>query len=318
MASSPAEPPPAADRRRGLAWLLLPALLVGLVALYYVVGALWFHRIDDDPGIGETIEVTPPASRAVAAAALLVRREVEVHRWTANDPWFLPTALLDNMPNYQQGIVAAVARFAVELRDHLSRVRGTSQIDADAEGAAGRLNYPGDVWFLEWSTTPVQPSSESQYRRAIEDLERYNARLARGEATFERRADNLMATLERIAADLGAAAAAVDEKALAGSGAWYDWDADDLFYSNKGRLYAYRVLLGELGKDMEGILRERGLGRVWEQMLASLGRAAALEPWVVANGAPDGELWPNHLLAQGYLLLLARFQLYEVVNILQK
>ncbi len=78
------------------------------------------------------------------------------------------------------------------------------------------------------------------------------------------------------------------------------------------------MLLGELGKDMEGILRERGLGRVWEQMLASLGRAAALEPRVVANGTPDGLLWPNHLLAQGYLLLLARFQLYEVVNILQK
>ncbi len=318
MASPAPEPPAAAGRRRGLAWLLLPALLVGLLALYYVAGALWFHRIDDDPGLGETIEVTPPASRAVAAAALLVRREVEVHRWTANDPWFQPTALLDNMPNYQQGIVAAVARFAVELRDHLSRVRGTSQVDADAERAAGRLNYPGDVWFLEWSTTPVQPSSESQYRRAIEDLERYNARLGRGEATFERRADNLMATLERIAADLGAAAAAVDEKALGGSGAWYDWDADDLFYTNKGRLYAYRVLLGELGKDMEGILRERGLGRVWEQMLASLGRAAALEPRVVANGTPDGLLWPNHLLAQGYLLLLARFQLYEVVNILQK
>lgn len=316
--ASPAPEPPATGRTRGLAWLLLPALLIGLAALYYVVGALWFHMIDDDPAFGETIEVTPPASRAVAAAARLVEREVELHRWTANDPWFQPTALLDNMPNFQQGVVAAVARFAIELRDHLSRVRGTSQVDSDAEGAAGRLNYPGDVWFLEWSSTPVQPSSESQYRRAIADLDRYNARLARGEATFERRADNLMATLERIAADLGAAAAAVDEKALARSGAWYDWDADDLFYANKGRLYAYRILLAELGKDMDGIIRERGLGRVWEQMLGSLGRAAALEPWVVANGSPDGQLWPNHLLAQGYLLLLARFQLYEVVNILQK
>jgi len=316
----PGEPaaPASALRRRRLARLALPALLLGLVALYYVLGALWFHRIDDDPAFGSTPEVEPGASRAVAVAAELVRREVELHRWTANDPWFQPTAILDNMPNFQQGIVAAVARFAVELRDHLSRVRGTSQVDADVEGAAGRLAYPGDVWFLEWSATPVQPSSESQYRRAIQDLERYNTRLARGQATFERRADNLMATLERIAADLGAAAAAVDEKALAGSGAWYDWDADDLFYGNKGRLYAYYVILRELGRDMEPVLRDRGLGRVWEQMLASLARAAALEPWVVANGRPDGQFWPNHLLAQGYLLLLARFQLYEVVNVLQK
>lgn len=316
MATSAAPPEPA--RRRGLVWLLLPALLVGLVALYYVAGALWFHRIDDDPALGETIEVAPPASRAVAAAALLVEREVAVHRWVANDPWFQPTALLDNMPNYQQGIVAAVARFTVELRDHLSRVRGTSQVDPDTQGAAGRLAYPGDVWFLEWSATPVQPSSESQYRRAVEDLRRYNDRLARGEATFERRADNLMTTLERIAADLGAAAAAVEEKALARAGAWYDWDADDLFYANKGRLYAYRILLRELGRDMDGLIEERGLRRVWDQLLASLGRAAELQPLVVANGSPDGQLWPNHLLAQGYLLLLARFQLYAVVNILQK
>lgn len=310
--------PASALRRRRLARFALPALLVGLAALYYVLGALWFHRIDDDPAFGSSLEVEPAASRAVAVAAELVRREVETYRWTANDPWFQPTAILDNMPNFQQGIVAAVARFAVELRDHLSRARGTSQVDSDVEGAAGRLAYPGDVWFLEWSATPVQPSSESQYRRAIQDLERYNARLARGQATFERRADNLMATLERIAADLGAAAAAVDEKALAGGGAWYDWDADDLFYGNKGRLYAYYVILRELGRDMEPVLRDRGLGRVWEQMLGSLARAAGLQPRVVANGRPDGQFWPNHLLAQGYLLLLARFQLYEVVNVLQK
>lgn len=315
MATPAPEPRPA---RRGLIWLLLPALLVGIVALYYVAGALWFHRIDDDPTFGETLEVPPSASRAVAVAAALVEREVEVHRWTANDPWFQPTALLDNMPNFQKGVLAAVARLTIELRDHLSRVRGTSQVDPDAEGAAGRLSYPGDVWFLEWSRTPVQPSSESQYRRAVEDLRRYNERLTRGQATFERRADNLMATLERIAADLGAAAAALNEKAVARAGAWYDWDADDLFYANKGRLYAYRVLLRELGRDMAGVIDERGARRVYDQLLQSLERAGALRPWVVSNGPADALLWPNHLLAQGYLLLLARFQLFETINILQK
>lgn len=311
-------PPRPLGRSRRFIWLVLPALLIGVAAFYYVGGALWFHRIDDDRSFGETLEVVPTASRAVAAAAALVQREVEVNRWIANDPWFQPTALLDNMPNFQKGMVAAVARFAIELRDHLSRVRGTSQVDPDAESAAGRLSYPGDVWFLEWSSTPVQPSSESQYRRAVEDLERYNERLARGQAVFERRADNLMATLERIATDLGAAAAAVDEKAVTRAGAWYDWDADDLFYANKGRLYAYHILLRELGRDMASVLDERGARRVYDQLLASLARAGELQPWVVANGVPDGSLWPNHLLAQGYLLLLARFQLYEVVNILQK
>ena len=118
------------------------------------------------------MQVPPGASHAVALAADLVDREVNQNRWVANDPWFQPGSLLDNMPNYQTGIVYAISRFAVELTDHLARVRGASQVDPDADAAAGRLKYPGNVWFLEWSSTPVQPSSESQYRRAIEDLRR--------------------------------------------------------------------------------------------------------------------------------------------------
>ena len=107
------------------------------------------------------------------------------------------------MPAYQTGIVGAVGRFTTELRDRVARVRGSSAVDPDLESAAGRINYPGDVWIFEWSGTPVQPSSESQYRRGIEDLRRYNERLAQGQAVYERRADNLLATLDRISGDLG-------------------------------------------------------------------------------------------------------------------
>jgi hypothetical protein len=46
--------------------------------------------------------------------------------------------------------------------------------------------------------------------------------------------------------------------------------------------------------------------------------AAVLSPWVVVNGRPDGQFMPSHLASQGFYLLRARFQLYEIVNILQK
>ena len=58
-------------------------------------------------------------------------------------------------------------------------MRGGNQ---KVSAAAGRINYPGDVWIFEWSGTPVQPSSESQYRRGMDDLRRYNERLAQGKA----------------------------------------------------------------------------------------------------------------------------------------
>lgn len=307
----------AAPRRWGR-WLWLPALILLAVASYYVGGALWLHRVDDDPAFDAGAELPAGASRAVAVAADLVAREVDENRWVANDPWFQPAWVLDNMPHYQTGIVAAVSRFAVELTDHLSRVRGASQIDPDADAAAGRLKYPGDVWILEWSATPVQPSSESQYRSAVEHLRRFNQRLAAGSAVYERRADNLIATLERITSDTGSSSAALFQKIDSTSGAWYDLSADDLFYNVKGRLYAYLLLLRGLGEDFRAVLVEKKAERNWEELLRSFEAAATLQPWFVVNGALDSEVLPNHLANQGFLLLRARFQLYEVINILTK
>jgi hypothetical protein len=307
---------PARSRWR-LGWWVLPGLVV-LALAYWIGGAAWVHKIDNDPDFGTAIEVPPNASRAVAVVADLVSREVDTHRWVANDPWFQPGFLLDNMPNFQQGIIAAASRFAVELTDQLARVRGASQVDADADAAAGRLKYPGDVWIFEWSTTPVQPSSESQYRRAVEDLRRFNARLAAGQATFDRRADNLIATLDRIAADTGGSSAAISEKVDGTANRWFDFDADNLFYNNMGRLYGYFVILRALGEDFDQVLRDRNAQLNWSEMLRTFESAAALHPWVVINGAPDSIMRPNHLAAQGFLLLRARFQLYEVINILTK
>ncbi len=308
--------PPRGRLLRRLLWVLVA--LVALVLVYYVGGAAYFHRIDDDPAFGRSVEVPEGGSRAVAVAAALVEREVETYRWVANDPFFQPAWILDNMPSFQTGIVYGVSRFAVELTDHLARVRGASQVDPDADGAAGRLKYPGDIWFLEWSRTPVQPSSESQYRRAVEDLRRFNDRLARGQAVFERRADNLIATLERIAADTGGSSAASFEQIDSGATVWLDFHADNLFYANKGRIYAYALLLEALGQDFAAVIGERNVQRNWDELVRTFMAAAVVQPWVVSNGALDSMWRPNHLAAQGFLLLRARFQLYEVINVLTK
>ena len=128
------EPVPPARRRLrlprfslGLAGLwtgrALLALLI-LIALYYVLGPLIVHRIDDDPAFAAPAAAAGGGSRAVAIAAALLEREVDDHQWVANDPFFLPGAVLDNMPNYQQGIVAALSRFGIEMTDQIGRTRG--------------------------------------------------------------------------------------------------------------------------------------------------------------------------------------------------
>ena len=292
-------------------------VLVVLAALYFVGGAIWVHEIDADPTFDAEVVVPNGASRAVAVAADLVDREVNVNRWVANDPFFQPGYLLDNMPAYQTGIVSAVGRFATELRDRVARVRGSSAVDPDLESAAGRLNYPGDVWIFEWSGTPLQPSSESQYRRGVEDLRRYNERLAQGQAVYERRADNLLATLDRISGDLGAASAALTHEVDEGSTNFLDFNADGMFYSIKGKLYAYYLILRELEQDFPDVIREKNLQANWADLLTSLRLGATLYPWIVSNGPLDSMATPNHLASEGFLLLRVRTKLEEIIDILR-
>jgi hypothetical protein len=303
--------------RRALKWI--GGLILVLLLFYYPIGALWVHEIDDDPAFGPG-DVAPGASRAVAMAAALIDREARQHEWPANDPWFLPGAVLDNMPNYQIGIVTALRRFAQEMTDQIGRARGSSQADPDLETARSRLNYDPTVWVVDFSVSVVgvTTSSERQYRSAGDALLSYNRRLAAGQAVFDRRADNLLITLDRIAKDLGSASAIIEREVQSGSGLLLDFQADDIFYRTKGQLYAYALILRELGADFESVIRERNLASVWAEMLGNLERAAQLQPWVVLNGAPDSQLLPSHLAAQGLFLLRARTQLGEIADILTK
>ncbi|MSP67067.1 MAG: DUF2333 family protein [Alphaproteobacteria bacterium] len=279
---------------------------------------IWIHTIDDDLDFAPPDAVAAGGSRAIATAAALVTREVDAHRWTPNDPFFLPGAALDNMPNFQLGMVAALARFAVEMTDQLGRTRGSSDVDPDLEKAAGLLKYPGDVWVFD-PTVSLAPTatSESQYRAAVKALHSYNRRLAAGAAVFDRRVDNLQGVLDRFAADIGAASAALDQR-VRGAGWLIDIEADDLFYRTKGRLYAYHLILGALQTDFARVIEERDLRGAWEQMLTTTREAVGLAPLVVINGAPDGLILPSHLAAQGFYVLRARTQLREITNILQK
>src|SRR3546814_8493682 len=102
------------------------------------------HKIDDN--LDYQIPATDTAksgSRAVAMAAALIDREVNHTGWVANDPFFMPGSLLDNMPNYQLGMIHALGRFAFQMVDQIGRTRGSSQTDTDLQEAAGLLQYSG-------------------------------------------------------------------------------------------------------------------------------------------------------------------------------
>ena len=301
---------------RRIKWAALLLLLV--IVLYYPVGMILVHRINDDPDFAPA-SVPQGGSKAVATAAALIQREVVDSPWPANDPFFLPGAALDNMPNFQIGIQEALRRFATEMADQIGRARGSSSADTDLTDARGALNYAPDRWVWDPSVS-LWPTagSEDQYKAAMRSLLNYNNRLSRGQASFEPRADNLMTTLDRIGKDLGAASNAIDQQIDEHSGDWIDWQADDKFYRTKGELYAFGLLLRDMGTDFQAVIQEKGATTVWQRMVSSMLEGASLQPLVVMNGSPNALLQPNHLAAQGFYLLRARTQLEEITDILQK
>lgn len=288
------------------------------MVLYYPVGALLSHQINDDPSFAPPA-IPPEASQTVAMASALLDREVNGTTWPANSPWFFPGAILDNMPNFQSGEIQALQRVVTEFRDQIGRARGTSSADRALMDAAAYLNNQPDIWYIDLrrSWAPMKPS-ESYYNDAIKSLNDFNGRLTRGDAVFERRADNLLSTLDRIGKDLGAASNDIDKEIDQQSGAWFDLNADDIFYRNKGELYAYGLLLRALGQDFKSVLTEKGSLNLWQRMVDSMLEGAKLQPWIVINGETSSLVQPNHLAEQGFYLLRARAQLEELIDVLQK
>lgn len=305
---------------RRLPWKAIGGVVVLFLVLYYPVGMMLAHKVNDDVDYQTPAEFqVEGGSRAVSMAAALIDREVTRTKWVANSPIIFPSSLLDNMPNFQMGLIYAMSRFAIEMTDALGRTRGSSQADADLDKASGLLKYDGTIWMWEPRTSLMPTASaERQYVTAERALMAFNRRLGDGRAVFDRRADNLISFLSRVEADLGSSSGALDARAMESNAGWFDFKADNIFYATKGRLYGYYMLLRELGADFESVLAEKNVGNVWAQMMQSLRIAADMDPLIVANGANDGFFVPSHMAAQGFYLLRARTQLREVENILLK
>ncbi len=315
----PTQPVSSPQKRNWHSWRKIAAAFVLALILIWPVLAMLTSRIDDDP------EFTPQfdpkgGSHAVAMLAGLMEDEIKKAGWVANAPFFVPAHMLNNMPNYQIGMVTALGRFAFELEDQIGRERGSSAADPDLSIARARLQYSPTTWILKPGTLWPTASAESQYKEAVQALRRYNSRLAGGDATFDTRPDNLLAALDRIAYDLGAASAELDAQ-IAGRHktlGLLDFKADKVFYLTKGRAYGSYMILKALRSDFEAVISARETSDLYDTMLAELRIAAIMQPLVVNNGTPGGQFFPNHLANQGFYLLRARAKLRELTDILKK
>lgn len=298
--------------------ILLAVLVLFILLVYYPLGMIWVHNIDDSPDFSADAFKVENGSEAVAMATALVDRETMKHHWVSSDPFFYPGYALNRMPAFQRGIMASIARFTIELSDQIARTRGSSGVDEDVQKANGLFNYSPYVWMWDLSTSWLPTaSSATQYKAGMEALIRYNKRLSEGKAVFERRSDNLLEALNRMAADLGSSSADIDHY-IEGQTTSSFGSAGELFYYTKGRMYGNYMLLKALEKDFGVVINERQLKPTWEKMMESLRIGMSFGHFFVLNFNPNSTVLANHLASQGFYLVRARTQLREITDVLLK
>lgn len=224
-----------------------------------------------------------------------------------------PGVWLDNMPNWEFGVLVQLRDLAQALRNEMSRSQSQSQADPDLEVAEPQFNFDSESWLF--------PATESEYRKGIRALERYRRRLAdpqRPEAQFFARADNLAEYLKRVEVRLGALsqrlAASVGQRRvntdLAGDPSarqatptpreqvvktpWLE--IDDVFYEARGATWALLHFMQAIRIDFASVLDDKNAAASLEQIIRELeGAQRPLCSPVVLNGSGYG-LLANHSL----------------------
>lgn len=280
-------------------WKRLLITFLILIFVLYPIIAWQSEKIDVNPHFRGT-KVKAPASQAVETAKELIDREVSDYGWKANLPYLFPSAMLDNMPAFQQGIIHALAEFSFVLNA------------PQAQKAASLLSLPGDVWYVNFSSylKPSIPSNRS-YRKARRLLKAYNRDLSRGAQRWDASAEKLTDILSQIAADMAESIDIVEQRV--DKSPLLDLKADNLFYFMKGQGYAYALLLRDLQKDFETCVITPEIEGAFEDVLYAFNRLYRYQPAWIINGKPDGFL-PSHLMVQAFYATDAVLALQKLIH----
>ncbi len=336
-------------------WILRGILLVLLIPIFVVYGwfiwsALWVRGYDVNyvdlykfdalkSSAGEQVSIeggsdttkTCGKSQIARVTADLLDFNINQNSWISSMPAYKGgffgfswdnTPWLDNKASFQRGIHQAVQRTTVELTDTLGRIRGTSAVNKDLQGARSAVQFDEFTWYLNPfdAKRPFGPTTKTPtyYRTAIAQLRSFNADLANCKATFDARADNLRTLVDRIAKDIGSTSASIKQRSEVSNAGWFDFKADNEFMYAKGQLYGYYGILRAAHSDFRGIIEKRNLGDIWENMESQIKSALELDPMIISNGKEDGWLMPTHVTTMGFYILRVRSNLVEIRSVLNR
>ena len=287
--------------KKGRIRLIIFALLLAFAMFIVIVMAINSRK----PG---RITLDNLDSHVKGAAFIKTNQALIEHmykNWLPNDILW-PTVFLDNMPNFQIGELEVIRYNTRVLRDNLSRMRTTDNLDSLAEQAFTALsNDPYKWWF---------PSAESKWKYAYKNLEAFYQNLLAGTSYFYPRADNLVELLNQYASLMGGANTRLinaprnikkvltmdEEGSETPEGSkmvdinipWHR--IDDNFYYAQGVAYVLCESFKAIRIDFIDVLTDKNSVKLVDKILESLQRCH-FEPLIVFNGNP-GSIFANHSL----------------------
>jgi hypothetical protein len=246
-----------------------------------------------------------------------------------------PGVWLDNMPNFEFGVLVQCRDLARVLRNDYSRSQSQSTEDADLAIAEPALNYSNDSWLF--------PTTESKYREAIVALDSYRARLVDenlSDARFYARADNLREWLFVVERRLGSLSQRLSASVsrprvntdLAGDPAATESTArpedidvrtpylqlDDVFYEARGTAWALLLFMRAAQFDFESVLEDKNAVVSLRQIIREL--EGALQPVrspIILNGDGFG-MFANHSLVLASYLSRAHSAVIDLRELLEQ
>jgi len=247
-----------------------------------------------------------------------------------------PGLYLDNIPNWEFGVLVQVRDLSRAFRENFSRSQSQSSEDRDLVTVEPLFASTNDRWML--------PSTEGEYRRAVDALESYLQRISNPsdqDAQFYARADNLSRWLVNVESRLGSLSqrlsASVGQVRSAGQDLAGDRNAqqsnpalaqrvvrtpmlqiDDVFYEARGATWALMHFLQAVEIDFEAVLRDKNALVSVRQIIRELeaSQRAVYSP-VILNGNGFG-LFANHSLVMANYISRANAAIIDLRELLNQ
>ncbi len=332
---------PSTWKEKGLKWTI-GMFFVTLLVLMFVLQFFWSREPDafdvntNAQQMAEELD-TKVVNGFTTTATLykLVDTLLEKSGGFIENDKMPPGVFMDNMPNWEFGVITQARDMALSLRNDFSRSQSQSSEDKDLVDAATKLHTDTTLWVL--------PPAESQYRDGLDSLQRYLKRLSDGNASdaqFYARADNLVDWLglvkkrlgslsQRLSASVGKDQLNID---LAGDAeatqatptapsrrVKTDWfKIDDVFFEARGQTYALIHLLKAIEVDFASVLEKKNARVSLRQIIRELeGTQQTIWSPIILNGKGFG-LVTNHSLVMASYISRANAALIDLENLLKQ